>query len=79
MVSAGHYACPICVVKMITMTDIWNIYDKEISETPMSEEWSTMIFFQIFKSSLTSFHILGRVFVLNQDIIDSELRSKYCH
>merc|ERR1712123_324511 len=35
MLTAGHYACPVCGVSMSDMTDVWKIYDKEISETPM--------------------------------------------
>ena len=70
MVSAGHYACPICGVSMMNMTDIWKIYDKEISETPMPEEYHDLYANiqcrDCNKPSLTSFHILGRVLVLNQ-------------
>ena len=35
MLSNGHYACPLCGGSMMDMTDVWKIYDKEISETPM--------------------------------------------
>jgi len=63
MVSAGHYACPICGVSMMNMTDIWKIYDKEISETPMPEEYHDLYANiqcrDCNKPSLTSFHILG--------------------
>ena len=35
MLANGHYACPLCGTSMMDMTDIWAIYDREITETPM--------------------------------------------
>jgi len=63
MISNGHYACPICGVSMMNMTDVWKIYDKEISETPMPEEYqdlhANIQCRDCLKTSLTIFHILG--------------------
>jgi len=63
MVSNGHYACPLCGVSMMNMTDVWKIYDKEISETPMPEEYQDLYANiqcrDCLKTSLTIFHILG--------------------
>ena len=63
MVSAGHYACPICGVSMMNMTDVWKIYDKEISETPMPAEYEDLYANiqcrDCLQPSLTVFHVLG--------------------
>jgi len=63
MVSNGHYACPICGVSMMNMTDVWKIYDKEISETPMPSEYQDLYANiqcrDCLKPSLSIFHILG--------------------
>merc|ERR1712241_1293867 len=63
MVANGHYACPICGVSMMNMTDVWNIYDKEISETPMPDEYQDLYANiqcrDCLKTSLSIFHILG--------------------
>jgi len=63
MLSNGHYACPLCGVSMMDMTDVWKIYDKEISETPMPEEYLDLYAAiqcrDCFKPSLSRFHILG--------------------
>ena len=63
MVSNGHYACPLCGVSMMNMTDVWKIYDKEIAETPMPEEYQDLYANiqcrDCLKTSLTIFHILG--------------------
>lgn len=63
MLSNGHYACPLCGVSMMDMTDVWKIYDKEISETPMPEEYHDLYAAiqcrDCFKPSLSRFHILG--------------------
>jgi len=63
MVANGHYACPICGVSMMNMTDVWKIYDKEISETPMPVEYEDLYANiqcrDCLKPSLTLFHILG--------------------
>lgn len=63
MVSNGHYACPLCGVSMMNMTDVWKIYDKEISETPMPKEYQDLYANiqcrDCLKTSLTIFHILG--------------------
>ena len=66
MLSNGHYACPVCGVSMIDMKEIWKIYDKDIEETPMPEEYRHL-FAKIkcrdcLQTSLSSFHILGRYF-----------------
>ena len=65
MVANGHYACPICGVSMMNMTDVWKIYDKEISETPMPVEYEDLYANiqcrDCLKPSLTLFHILGKV------------------
>jgi len=63
MLSNGHYACPVCGVSMIDMKEIWKIYDKDIEETPMPEEYRHL-FAKIkcrdcLQTSLSSFHILG--------------------
>jgi len=63
MLSNGHYACPLCGVSMMDMTDVWKIYDKEISETPMPDEYLDLYAAiqcrDCFKPSLSRFHILG--------------------
>ena len=63
MVSNGHYACPLCGVSMMNMTDVWKIYDKEISETPMPEEYrdllANILCRDCNKTSVTPFHVLG--------------------
>jgi len=63
MLSNGHYACPVCGVSMMDMKDVWKIYDKEISETPMPEEYLNLLAAiqcrDCFKPSLSQFHILG--------------------
>jgi len=63
MLSNGHYACPVCGRSMIAMTEIWKIYDKEIEDTPMPDDYAEL-FARIqcrdcFESSLSTFHILG--------------------
>jgi len=63
MLSNGHYACPVCGISMIPMSEIWKIYDKEIEETPMPDEYMNL-FANILcrdcsQSSLSPFHILG--------------------
>lgn len=63
MVSNGHYACPVCGVSMMNMSDVWRIYDQEIAETPMPEEYSDLLASitcrDCSKQSLTPFHVLG--------------------
>lgn len=63
MLAAGHYACPLCGTSMMDMKDIWAIYDREISETPMPEEYvdlfATIQCRDCFKSTLSPFHIMG--------------------
>jgi len=63
MLSNGHYACPLCGVSMMDMTDVWKIYDKEITETPMPDEYQELYAAiqcrDCFKPSLSRFHILG--------------------
>ena len=64
MLSNGHYACPVCGISMIPMSEIWKIYDKEIEETPMPDEYMNL-FANILcrdcsQSSLSPFHILGK-------------------
>ena len=63
MVSNGHYACPTCGVSMMNMADVWKIYDQEIAETPMPEEYSDLLTSitckDCSKQSLTPFHVLG--------------------
>ena len=48
---------------MMNMTDVWKIYDKEISETPMPVEYedlhANIQCRDCLKTSLTIFHILG--------------------
>merc|ERR1711892_258752 len=55
--------CSQCGVSMMDMTDVWKIYDKEISETPMPEEYVDLYAAiqcrDCFKPSLSRFHILG--------------------
>ena len=64
MVSNGHYACPVCGVSMMNMSDVWRIYDQEIAETPMPEEYSDLLASitcrDCSKQSLTPFHVLGK-------------------
>ena len=65
MVNNGHYACPLCGVSMMNMSDIWKIYDKEIEETPMPADYQDL-FANIqcrdcLKPSLSPFHILGEL------------------
>lgn len=63
MLSNGHYACPVCGISMIPMSEIWKIYDKEIEETPMPDEYmnlfANILCRDCFQSSLSPFHILG--------------------
>jgi len=63
MLSSGHYACPVCGVSMMDMTDVWKLYDKEIQETPMPSEYEDMYAAIQCKdcsnSSLAKFHVLG--------------------
>jgi len=48
---------------MMNMTDVWKIYDKEISETPMPSEYQDLYANiqcrDCLKPSLSIFHILG--------------------
>jgi len=63
MLSAGHYACPVCGVSMMDMTDVWKIYDKEIEETPMPADYVDLCAAiqcrDCSKPSLSKFHVLG--------------------
>jgi len=63
MLSNGHYACPVCGVSMIPMTEIWKIYDKEIEDTPMPEEYKNLLANVHCKDcsscNLSPFHVLG--------------------
>ena len=63
MVSNGHYACPVCGVSMMNMADVRRIYDQEIAETPMPEEYSDLLANitcrDCSKQSFTPFHVLG--------------------
>jgi len=63
MLNNGHYACPVCGVSMIPMKEIWKIYDKDIEETPMPEEYRDLYANikcrDCLQTSLASFHILG--------------------
>jgi len=63
MLTNGHYACPVCGVSMMDMTDVWKIYDREIVETPMPNEYLDMCAAiqcrDCSKPSLSLFHILG--------------------
>ena len=53
---------------MMNMTDVWKIYDKEISETPMPSEYQDLYANiqcrDCLKPSLSIFHILGRILYL---------------
>merc|ERR1719323_430806 len=48
---------------MMNMSDVWRIYDQEIAETPMPEEYSDLLASitcrDCSKQSLTPFHVLG--------------------
>jgi len=63
MLTNGHYACPVCGVSMMDMTDVWKIYDREIEETPMPEEYQQLCAAiqcrDCSKPGLAAFHILG--------------------
>jgi len=63
MLAAGHYACPLCGTSMMDMKDIWTIYDREIAETPMPEEYvdlyATIQCRDCLKPTLSPFHIMG--------------------
>lgn len=63
MLSNGHYACPVCGISMIPMTAIWKIYDKEIEDTPMPEEYKNLLANVLCKDctsyNLSPFHVLG--------------------
>ena len=43
MVSHGQFACPVCGVSMMNMADVWGVYDQEIAETPMPEEYCDLL------------------------------------
>ena len=63
MVNNGHYACPLCGVSMMDMSDVWKLYDKEIEETPMPAEytacWARIQCRDCSHAALAPFHILG--------------------
>jgi len=63
MLSNGHYACPVCGVSMINMNEIWKIYDQDIEDTPMPEDYYNLYAHiqcrDCSQSSLSIFHILG--------------------
>jgi len=63
MLTNGHYACPVCGVSMMDMADVWKIYDREISETPMPSEYiglhAAIQCRDCFKPGHALFHILG--------------------
>ena len=63
MVSHGQFACPVCGVSMMNMADVWGVYDQEIAETPMPEEYrdllANILCRDCNKTSVTLFHVLG--------------------
>ena len=63
MVSHGQFACPVCGVSMMNMADVWGVYDQEIAETPMPEEYrdllANILCRDCNKTSVTPFHVLG--------------------
>ena len=64
MLAPGHYACPLCGISMIPMSEIWKMYDKEIAESPMPEEYANLYAGiqcrDCLKASLVPFHLMGR-------------------
>jgi len=63
MLSNGHYACPVCGISMINMEEIWKIYDKDIAETPMPEDYDNLCARiqcrDCSTASISPFHIVG--------------------
>jgi Zinc-ribbon len=64
MLAAGHYACPLCGISMIPMSDIWRMYDREIAESPMPEEYANLYAGiqcrDCLKASIVPFHLMGK-------------------
>lgn len=63
MLAAGHYACPLCGISMIPMSEIWRMYDREIAESPMPEEYANLYAGiqcrDCLKASCAPFHLMG--------------------
>jgi RING finger/CHY zinc finger protein 1 len=73
MLAAGHYACPLCGISMIPMSEIWKMYDKEIAESPMPEEYANLFAGiqcrDCLKASLVPFHLMGKYWLILIDTV----------
>jgi hypothetical protein len=79
MLAAGHYACPLCGISMIPMSEIWKMYDKEIAESPMPEEYANLFAGiqcrDCLKASLVPFHLMGEYWLILIDTVVTLLMS----
>jgi len=62
MVSAGHYACPLCGESTLKMDEAWKSMDELVAATPMPEEYQNVtvgiLCKDCHKESTVKFHIL---------------------
>ncbi|XP_043249035.1 RING finger and CHY zinc finger domain-containing protein 1 isoform X2 [Colletes gigas] len=63
LLHSGHYACPICQVSLLDMTDLWRFLDMEVSLTPMPEEYRDykveILCKDCHEESTVKFHVVG--------------------